>query len=105
MCKVAIPKNLRAQCTAFVEKYGPLVADIVLEEVTPDNVCQLIGLCTVQTEKQQQQKSELEKSIDNSDDKTLTCAMCEFLANMLSKIIDKNMDEVFKSKLKLLFKM
>jgi len=95
VCKVAIPKNLRAQCTAFVEKYGPLVADIVLEEVTPDNVCQLIGLCTVQAEKQQQkqQKSELEKSIDNSDDKTLTCAMCEFLANMLSKIIDKNMDE------------
>jgi len=84
-----MPKQLREECTTFVDKYGPAIADIIIEEITPDNVCELLGLCLSQKTKEEKvndQTTEL-----NSP--TQTCTMCEFLANMLSKIIDKNMNE------------
>jgi hypothetical protein len=79
---------------AIVDKYGPLIADIIVEEVTPDNVCELIGLCSgsSSTIPKEEPFNLNENSLDDS--KTQTCVMCQFLANMLSKIIDKNMDEV-----------
>ena len=53
VCNVAIPKRLRSECTSFVDKYGPAIIDIIIQEVTPDNVCELIGLCTAKITNQE----------------------------------------------------
>jgi hypothetical protein len=40
-----MPSKLRSQCLVFVDKYGSAIADIIVQEITPDNVCELLGLC------------------------------------------------------------
>jgi saposin len=44
VCSV-LPKTISAECTAFVQEYGPMVIKLLIEEVTPDAICTALGLC------------------------------------------------------------
>lgn len=40
-----VPKKARAQCETYVEKYGDQIAELIVEELSPKEVCRDIQLC------------------------------------------------------------
>ena len=43
-----LPDALKAECSALVKQYGPLVIQLLEQELQPDAVCKALGLCTSQ---------------------------------------------------------
>jgi len=41
-----MPSTIRAECTSFVQQYGPMITKLLIDEVEPKKVCTLINLCT-----------------------------------------------------------
>ena len=41
-----MPSTISAECTSFVQKYGPMIINILISEGDPKRVCTLIKLCT-----------------------------------------------------------
>lgn len=41
-----MPSTISADCTSFVQQYGPEIIKLLLNEVQPKKVCTLINLCT-----------------------------------------------------------
>ncbi len=44
VCNI-LPSSLKNNCTQFVDKYGPLVALLLLKNETPEQVCDFLKLC------------------------------------------------------------
>jgi saposin len=44
ICKV-LPASVRANCTTFVDKYGPIIAILVAKNATPVEVCDFLKVC------------------------------------------------------------
>ena len=40
-----LPASLKAQCTKFVDTYGPILAQLLAKYATPDQVCNALKLC------------------------------------------------------------
>ena len=38
--------SLQAQCTKFVDTYGPILAQLLAKYATPDQVCNALKVCT-----------------------------------------------------------
>ena len=38
------------QCTAFVDQYSEMLIDLITKDMTPDQVCQELGLCDAKIE-------------------------------------------------------
>ncbi|CAB4045430.1 Hypothetical predicted protein, partial [Paramuricea clavata] len=41
-----LPASLKTECDAIVEQYGDLIIKIIIGEITPDEVCKLLKLCS-----------------------------------------------------------
>ena len=39
------PTTLRTECNTFVDEYESIIVALITNNVKPDKICQLIGLC------------------------------------------------------------
>ena len=44
VCNV-LPTPVRANCTSFVNKYGPIIALLLAKNSTPEQVCDFLKIC------------------------------------------------------------
>lgn len=40
-----LPDWMRGECTTFVEKYGPMIINYVMQEMDSDKICELMSMC------------------------------------------------------------
>ena len=45
MCSI-LPSTLSTECLDFINTYGPAVLILIEDELTPDEVCKSLGLCS-----------------------------------------------------------
>ena len=48
MCDL-LPSSLKQDCDTLVEQYGPVIITLLVNELKPDAVCGVLGLCSNQT--------------------------------------------------------
>jgi hypothetical protein len=41
----ALPSTIRAECKQFVDEYEPVIVALISNQIQPEKVCQIIGLC------------------------------------------------------------
>jgi len=75
VCEV-MPSSLRKKCDDLVDAYEPLIVQLLVDELSPTEVCQEIKLCD---KPQVEQKS--------------SCATCQFVADELFAILSNKEDE------------
>ncbi|XP_059176040.1 uncharacterized protein LOC131955787 isoform X3 [Physella acuta] len=75
-----LPKTLQKECTAFVETYGPLVLQLLVQELQPQQICTILTLC-----KARQCKETVKAGP--------TCALCEFIITILDNTLSANSTE------------
>ncbi|XP_071952140.1 uncharacterized protein [Antedon mediterranea] len=73
-----LPKTIAADCEDFVNTYTPQILGII-RELSPDQVCTALGLCT----------SKVVKNVDASAE----CVLCEFVMQELDTILSENSTE------------
>ena len=40
-----MPSTIKEECKTFVEQYEPIIAALIANQISPDKICQFIGLC------------------------------------------------------------
>jgi hypothetical protein len=45
VCTHVMPETIRSECKAFVDQYEPVIVALLVKQVDPDKICQLLGLC------------------------------------------------------------
>jgi hypothetical protein len=50
VCNKRIPGKFRDQCNAFVDQYGTVIIDLLINEVDPEKICVAISLCPSSSE-------------------------------------------------------
>lgn len=84
-----MPSSIRNECQKLVATYMPVVADLIVNSVTPDQICEEIKMCKA--------TKEIEPVVAKVNDEK--CVLCEYVITTLDKMIsDKhNEDEVRKA--------
>ena len=41
-----LPGDLKQQCDTLVQQYGPIIVQLLLQELDPTQVCTALGLCS-----------------------------------------------------------
>ena len=67
-----MPVTLRDECKSFVDNYAPDIIALLIREVDPDKVCQIIKLC---------QKSNNVAFLTKPD--VQTCGLCEYVSTYI----------------------
>ncbi|XP_059176048.1 uncharacterized protein LOC131955787 isoform X11 [Physella acuta] len=75
-----LPSSVSKECDSFVNTYGPLVVQLLIQELQPDQICQLLKLCKTQTK--------TVYKVDKVGD--ASCALCEYVMTQLDNILAKN---------------
>ena len=44
-----LPSSLKQECDSLVEQFGPVIITLLVNELKPDAVCGVLGLCSNQT--------------------------------------------------------
>lgn len=88
-----LPKSISKECNDFVDQYADIVIDLLSQEVSPKEICTLIGLC----------QADLQKIIDSIAE----CALCQAIVSSIDTIlvnpkVDKKIEEVVGKSCKLL---
>ncbi|KAK3090478.1 hypothetical protein FSP39_012184 [Pinctada imbricata] len=98
-----LPSTISSDCTDFVNQYGPTVIALLLQELSPSQVCTTIGLCTsARTSKEDKPVMAMEPVslmalLDNK--KKLKskgsgeCDMCKLLINQVINMLKENKTE------------
>jgi saposin len=73
-----LPKTIRASCEDFVNTYTPAIIIILQSEVTPGEICTMLGLC---------KNASFHSKASTSDD---TCIVCETLIQYVEALVDTN---------------
>lgn len=74
-----LPESLRNQCTSFVTQYGPLIIDLLIQEMDPALVCSTLGLCSA---KQRTMPSKLSDEAE--------CIVCESAVQYVEALLQEN---------------
>lgn len=69
-----LPKTVSQECNQFVNQYADVLIDILSKDVTPKEVCTMIGLCRISEKQMQESVAE--------------CALCQAVISMLDKLLD-----------------
>jgi len=78
-----LPKSVRGQCDNFVETYTDLIIDMLTKDVSPEMVCQNLGLC-----KQAANVVEQQVLLDTVEDPY--CSLCQMVvADLEGTLSDK----------------
>ncbi|PAA81918.1 hypothetical protein BOX15_Mlig034575g1 [Macrostomum lignano] len=78
-----LPTAERPTCKMFVDQYGPYVIQLLLQDLNPMQVCQLLGLCT---QKKLQAAVRKQKQISAGPQ----CLLCEFVMREVDKQLSQN---------------
>ena len=41
-----MPPTIKDECKTFVQQYEPIIVALIVNQISPDKVCQFIGLCS-----------------------------------------------------------
>ena len=85
VCDKVFPKTIQAECHSFVDQYGPVIINLLVQGVKPDKICQFLTLC---------KKSTL--VLNNEVNATPQCILCEFFLTVLAKYANENSSAVKK---------
>ncbi|XP_043672943.1 prosaposin [Vespula pensylvanica] len=69
-----LPKTISKECNKFVSQYADAVIQILSEDVTPKEVCTMIGFCTIDTRRIRESMEE--------------CALCQLVISTIDKLLD-----------------
>ena len=76
-----LPKSIHSQCTQFVDKYTDMIIDMITKSMTPDQICQALGLC-------QQRRQAVEGRPHGR-----FCALCEYAIAEVDKMVEDKQNE------------
>ena len=87
-------------CRSLVDAYGPVLLHIIAEDIRPDQVCDMIGMCQPKPKtKTSLPMSELtpatavvEKKSEKAES-SAECVLCEFAMSLITKELEKNATE------------
>merc|ERR1712179_591020 len=86
LCKY-LPDSLTEECDDFVVAYTDKIIHMMIDDYTPDKICQALKLC----DPSQPEGIEKAKSLEFTDVGDETCVLCEYVIKTLDQIImDKN---------------
>jgi len=102
-----LPSTISDQCTKFVDQYSDMIIDFITHNVTPEEICQQIGLCQAHIHNENAERFEMIGEVDEiieidiqethetSDDRPY-CTLCEYAIGEVDKMITdkKNVDEI-----------
>ncbi|XP_015120734.1 prosaposin [Diachasma alloeum] len=75
-----LPKTVSKECNDFVDQYADIVIDLLAREVSPKEVCTVIGLC----------QADMQKVIDSIAE----CALCQgIMSSVDTMLTDPKVDE------------
>ncbi|XP_052262832.1 uncharacterized protein LOC127866386 isoform X2 [Dreissena polymorpha] len=78
-----LPDTLSTECKQFVDQYAQQIIDLLLQEIDPDQICKLIGLCTTSGHR-------AEKILVKAGP---VCVICEFVLKLVDKELQGNKSE------------
>ncbi|CAL1543582.1 unnamed protein product [Lymnaea stagnalis] len=84
VCNVLVP--LKNQCEKFVALYTPYVVDLILKELTPQEICNQLGLCTNTTDVASPSGNKPLIQVTSDPE----CAICELIMKYLEALVTKN---------------
>uniref|UniRef100_A0A1L8DZ96 Putative saposin-related protein n=1 Tax=Nyssomyia neivai TaxID=330878 RepID=A0A1L8DZ96_9DIPT len=110
-------KKMRDKCLAYVEKHGDQIAELIMKDLAPKEICRILGYCLFHPDEYTNSESDLEidEAISvtvfakpSSSAKTIVsplpgdsnqCTLCQFVITQLEKdlINKKTEDEVKKA--------
>ncbi|XP_060569459.1 uncharacterized protein LOC132727883 isoform X3 [Ruditapes philippinarum] len=83
-----LPAQISDQCTAFVNEYTDMVVQLIANDVSPDQVCTAIGLCS--SGKKSQWGAFVKILPDKQKAKSDFCGPCKFLVDQLQEFLKEN---------------
>lgn len=88
-----LPKTVSKECNDFVDQYADIVIELLAQEVSPKEICTLIGLC----------QADLQKVIDSIAE----CALCQAIISAVDTMltdpkVDQKIEDVVGKACKLL---
>jgi hypothetical protein len=92
VCNI-VPASLKNNCTAFVQKYGPIIAFLLARNATPVEVCNFIKLCNNGTQAATSSPSNPICNIEESEIKSAQCALCKYVVTYIDTVIQNNKSE------------
>ncbi|XP_040293597.1 prosaposin isoform X1 [Bufo bufo] len=81
-----IPVKYRQQCKDFIDTYSSAIIELLEQEITPEQICQAIGLCAVR----QPQMIKLSPEQIQSGG---YCEVCKMMINYMDKMLKSNVTE------------
>lgn len=84
-----MPDKYTAQCKQFVDDYGRMVIDLLIQSADPETVCKQIGLCPTNGV---DNSIPISKVIPTSKDDP-QCVLCEYIVRQLKQMIATNATE------------
>ncbi|OAD53035.1 Proactivator polypeptide [Eufriesea mexicana] len=71
-----LPKSVKKKCNNYVNKYADIAIDMITKDVSPKQVCSVIGLCSTSVTE---------------------CALCKSIISMIDELLDnQNVDDNIK---------
>ena len=65
------------KCKTVITAYGPVILQLVANEIEPDQICRIIGMCPM---------NEIKAKVDDNPQ----CVLCEFVMKTLSSYVNVN---------------
>ncbi|XP_048578655.1 prosaposin isoform X2 [Nematostella vectensis] len=80
-----LPSSIRSECDALVKEYGPMIIQLLVQELDPSVICKELGLCT-----QKRQTEGLEEAPQLN---SVTCEVCTVVMSYLDDTLKENATE------------
>merc|ERR1719158_2829042 len=91
-----LPNSIERSCENFVETYTSTIINLIVNGLTPDEVCAALDLCSSSTEIQTL-PTEVEAKVEMED---TTCVLCEYVITTIDSMLeDKKNEEQIKAAL------
>ena len=79
---ILMPTNLQAECSGIIETYGADIIELVLAELSPDTICEFIGVCPTLLDECKiciYSINYIDECDDDNEIDTFTHEICDFL--------------------------
>lgn len=120
VCNKIMPSQLRPQCSNFVQQYGPIIIQLLINKVEPTKICTAISVCPgvakidnkfvdsehIYHNRQKEwarKEEELNQKIDHMKagveiankvgNNTLECSLCVYVGELVEKALSQNKTE------------
>lgn len=89
ICSI-LPSTITKECDGFVEKYTELVIQLLTKEISPDQLCQMIGLCSSTGNVVEHGGYEISQDYPTADP---MCTLCEYAIKELDDMLEDKQNE------------